>query len=129
MRKLFGLSLLVFLSIVLTYCGSSSDGKKTCESGATQVCNCTAEQKGVQACKSDGSGWDICVCKEGNSGNTDGGSEEGNSGNTDGGSKEQICTAGQKKCDGQKVMVCKSDESGYAEDKECGEKEKCQEVK
>ena len=117
MRKLFGLSLLVFLSIVLTYCGSSSDGKKTCESGATQVCNCTAEQKGVQACKSDGSGWDICVCKEGNSGNTDGGSED------------QICTAGQKKCDGQKVMVCKSDESGYAEDKECGEKEKCQEVK
>ena len=127
MQKSFTMFLLIALSLFLANCGTEVD--KACTPSATQVCNCTAEQKGVQACKSDGSGWDICVCKEGNSGNTDGGSEEGNSGNTDGGSKEQICTAGQKKCDGQKVMVCKSDESGYAEDKECGEKEKCQEVK
>jgi len=123
MQKSFTMFLLIALSLFLANCGTEVD--KACTPSATQVCNCTAVQKGVQACKSDGSGWDICVCKEGNSGNTDGGSKEGNSGNTDGGSEDQICTAGQKKCDGNKVMVCKSDESGYAEDKECGEKEKC----
>ena len=53
---------LIFLTIVISGCGSESE-EKICAPGETQSCTCTDGKSGSQACESSGNDWANCMCE------------------------------------------------------------------